>query len=510
MVAVMAAALAGGSSAEQLNIGLRTVTGYSSNVFGRVDDTVSGSIYSLAGDFELEADRRVWSYDLQYSPRVNGRGDENERVALAHRATLRGRFSPTQRIQVKGSSRVIHEQDFRFDLEEEGLDPGEIATNDARQVTRLWNDVSVTRRMSPRLSLTGGARVTVAEFEDEDRSDNLGFSGNASASYVWSDRLNLGLGGSVQYRSFEDRQSNAIDDGRRSTTYQGFLSAGYQVTPSLRISAQAGPAYLTQTREDNREAQLQLQGLVLGQNRFPSGVVGGQRVFVDRAGCTVFPAFGLPTCTLGAGSEVTVPDSEFLSRGFGTAEEAATVSSALPFDDETGSFTFFASVEVTQRLRQGSLGLGYTRSEQPTLGNSSTSIFDEVRVYASLPLSARWRVFLNGSWVRSQLQQFIIQPQNSYPQLGITGTSPNNGAGREILVIQRVDSEQRLRQDLMVWRMATSLEHRLTRRLRLTGRFEYRRRDTDIDSLVGDTRERGFDDYRGVLTIRYTWDPIRL
>jgi len=346
MVAVMAAALAGGSSAEQLNIGLRTVTGYSSNVFGRVDDTVSGSIYSLAGDFELEADRRVWSYDLQYSPRVNGRGDENERVALAHRATLRGRFSPTQRIQVKGSSRVIHEQDFRFDLEEEGLDPGEIATNDARQVTRLWNDVSVTRRMSPRLSLTGGARVTVAEFEDEDRSDNLGFSGNASASYVWSDRLNLGL--------------------------------------------------------------------------------------------------------------------------------------------------------------------GYTRSEQPTLGNSSTSIFDEVRVYASLPLSARWRVFLNGSWVRSQLQQFIIQPQNSYPQLGITGTSPNNGAGRELLVIQRVDSEQRLRQDLMVWRMATSLEHRLTRRLRLTGRFEYRRRDTDIDSLVGDTRERGFDDYRGVLTIRYTWDPIRL
>lgn len=513
MMAMTAVTMASEAGAEELRLGLQSAAGYSSNVFGQTSDPDPGAFYNVRADLSLVGERSRWAYDLSYRPGVNGRGDGSERVAMAHRASGALLYRPDTRTTLQGDTRFSYQQDYRFDLEDEILAPGELPTDAQQEVTRVWNRLALTRRLSPRLSLNGSAGYTTTQFERDASADNIGLTAGMSGSYLIGPRLQVGAGGTFRYRSFEDRLG-AADTTSRSTSYELFGSAVYQLAPGLTLTAQAGPAFLSQTQEDNRlllgqGAQIVGSGL-LGAQRFPSGVLPGQLGeirFIDRATCDLSITNRFPDCSPVVGDTVQVDDSEFQALGIGSAEQAFMRLPLSDFDERSSSFTYFASVELMRQFRQGQVSLRYTRSEQPTAGNASTSVFDELILRASVPLSPRWQLIGFASWLHSEQQQLtpVLVPANVYPSLGITGTSPNNGPGREILVVQRAEVEQQFDADITSWRAAATLQHRFTRRLRIDGRFEFRHRRSDSD-----LRSAEFDDFRGVISLHYSLDPIRL
>lgn len=160
-----------------------------------------------------------------------------------------------------------------------------------------------------------------------------------------------------------------------------------------------------------------------------------------------------------------------------TKQDAPTFPVTIPPtptipDSSSRSISYFAAVNLQKTWLRSGLDASYTRSESSGSGDTSTSIVDNVVLHFKHRLSRRWSLRAMGAWLQSREIEEVP-------------------GGRKQKTTQ--------------YRAFASITRRMTRRLSMTGHFSYFNQDQNETARSGSVG----DVFSGVLSLRYTFDPIR-
>ena len=233
------------------------------------------------------------------------------------------------------------------------------------------------------------------EYRTENRSDQTGLTGSTSLSYALNARTSLIGGVRVNYDSY---QQSTRQRGSRTRYYQAFAGFEYLIAPDLRMSLQAGPAWIDQTtnpdRLDFRTYSFvgsfngllpqdfldpsvdpgQPFGFLLDQSSCPTlGGVSYASVFsfANPSGCVIATDSGgnpVPVLQTTSNNPIRTGQPQLAGRS----------------EDEDDGWDLFASFELVKTWEWGDVSLSYNRRQTDSGGGvGNSSIADSVSLIAS-------------------------------------------------------------------------------------------------------------------------------
>jgi hypothetical protein len=215
---------------------------WNSNVFNGPSDEESDFSVRTGPTLRLREAQGDLTYDLNYQARyeayarLNG---INGIDSVDQYLYAQGAWSVTPITTIEASNNFAYATNINTLFQNNGLvstvvlGRQRITTNDA--------EASLTQRLGSLWELTGSVGNSLVDYQDARQSNTTATTGTLQLTRGFSPRLVAGAGGQYQRQDFA-----AVGQipSRGTTLYQAFGVLNYKISPTWRLSARAGPAFV--------------------------------------------------------------------------------------------------------------------------------------------------------------------------------------------------------------------------------------------------------------------------
>lgn len=228
--------------AVEVVVGWDTSTRWDSNITRTSQDEIDDFSIRTGPLMELRQRHGDVTGALRWSSLWEGFLDTREADNFEHFVALSGNWQINERNELRLSNDLARTDAISSQLlTEDGVvvSPG-IGVDVGTQATlRNLANATFSHQLSPRLSLVGSVDNSIFEFENEDLSDAVSTRGSFQATRALSSRASIGVGAAFTRQDFDD---TPFRSGSGSDVIEIFGAWTYQITPSLFVSMNLGPA----------------------------------------------------------------------------------------------------------------------------------------------------------------------------------------------------------------------------------------------------------------------------
>lgn len=469
------------------------------------------------------------TYDLKYRlryeefVRLNGISDFDHAVdaSLAWNATDRLTLSASN-VFVDSASLGAATEFLGTTPAQALIDPDIVVRATRERVQRNAASTSARYRLGPLWELTVSGDHEYFEYEDEFNADSMSINGSAQLTRGVTRRLVAGFGGSVQRQEFTYDVANVDDSG--TSFAQAYAIANYQISPTLRLAASAGPALSMPDdveTEDVEVVSFQPWDITTCPQQDGTTVVPlGQALFqtLGRAGgCRVLVRTGAELGVQPGNDNPFVPTVSPLQ----LSERVA-----IPFEGDTGiedSLTYFARVSLEKQWKLWNATLTYSRSASSGSGLGTSTIVDafssELRWTPTQRMTLRLRGGMTMQSAVSEVNQQLVSVVPGVRNVTFQGAledgdgDPTNNPVVQVTrpavvpIPQAVISGEKIDNpiDVRSYRVELRGDYRVSHNLSANGSASWYRQ-TNSNEFQDSNRE----EFRVVLGMTWTFDPIPL
>ncbi|MCX5739693.1 MAG: hypothetical protein NTZ61_14600, partial [Proteobacteria bacterium] len=237
----------------------------------------------------------------------------------------------------------------------------------------------LTQRLGSLWELTGSIGNSLVDYQDARQSNTTATTGTLQLTRGFTPRLVAGMGGQYQRQDFA-----AVGQipSRGTTLYQAFGVLNYKISPTFRLSARAGPAYV------------QPDSSAIDTVSLATYLAVDPRTCPTRAdGTPVFIA--VPQRASDVCSQAFYRNAQ--GRVVGALAPSTTVSD-VPFVGEQcggSSLNYFGTLSVAKDWRQWRATLAYSRSASNTSGLNGSTVLDQFSGTVIWTPSLLWSLTFN-------------------------------------------------------------------------------------------------------------------
>lgn len=464
---------------------------WSSNVFRSTDERSDFSVRT-GPSLRVREPKGDLTYDLKYWLRYEGfaqiegvSGVDSTDQYLSGRGNWR--INPTSRLEVSNEfayttyiNSLLQNPDLVSTV---AFGRERITTNSARAAFthdfgRLW-------------SMTASVANVFYDYQNEDQADTTATTGTVQLTRAFSPRLTAGMGGQYQRQDFD---ASDISPSRGTTLYQGFGVLNYVISPTWRISARAGPAFVQpdsiETGDVTVSSYYAVDPATCPKNN------DGTPVYIQ------FPQSAADLCQ---------PAYYRTASGLRVAQVAEAPRgdvTHVPFvgDGDVGnSLNYFGTLSISKEWRRWNAILEYSRSASNSSGLNGSSVLDQFRGTVNWVPSRLWNVSITGIYAKQTALNKSRQSEVALMPEIDDQTIP--GAVAVFGLPFQVDSGQEISNEIDITTLYFTLTgtRRVSRNLSLIGSATYWQQESN--GFVQDTQLRDIE-----FTVGFTWefDPIPL
>lgn len=464
---------------------------WSSNVFHASTNEESDFSVRTGPILRLREAQGNVTYDLNYRPRYEAYARLNELNgldSLDQYLSAQGAWIVTPNTKIEASDDFAYSTDLNTLFDNTGLvstlvfGRQRITTNNAQ--------ASLTQRLGPRGNLSATVENQLVDYQDPRQANTTATSGTLQFTRGFTPRLFAGVGAQFQRLDFAAVGSSP---SRGTTVYQGFGLLEYQISPTWKISAQAGPA-LVQPDPITVDSVSLPSYLAVDPSTCPKRA-DGTPIFIR------FPQNAAEICSpafyqVGGSAVAPVP--------------ASTTLTDVPFvgDQNAGnSLNYFGRISVEKEWRLWRARLEYSRSASNSSGLNASSVLDSFDGTITWTPSPLWSVSFDATYsTQSALNQVPQQEVALVPQDlsqlvgGLLLTAP-------VGIPLEIDTGKALSNsvDFTTIYLTLSGSRRISRRLSINGSAVYWQQE--LSGALQTTRSQAFQ-----VSIGFTWnfEPIPL
>jgi len=323
---------------------------WSSNVFRSSENEESDFSVRAGPTLRVREEQGDLTYDVNYQARyqayarvkgLNGLDSVDQYLSAG------GAWTVTPTTTIAASDNFAYATNLNALFSPSGLvstlviERQRITTNDA--------EASLTQRLGPLWNLTASVANNLLDYQDPRQSDTTATTGTLQLTRGFTPRLVAGVGAEYQRQDFA-----AVGQipSRGTTLYQGFGVLNYRISPTWRLSARAGPAFVQP--DSVRVDTVRLPSILFVDPSTCPKRADGQPVYI------VYPQ------TLNGGC---VPSGAFAP---------SNPFTNVPFvgeQDVGSSLNYFGRVSIEKEWRLWRASLAYSRSASNNSGlNGSTTV----------------------------------------------------------------------------------------------------------------------------------------
>jgi hypothetical protein len=473
---------------------------WSSNVFNSVSDEQSDfsirtgpklRVREPAGDLTYDV---YYKFDYEAYARIDGLSDISDGDQyFAGRSTWRA--TPTTRIMAYDNFAYTTRLDSLFD--DAALASTVVVGRE--RVTTNNAEASLVHDLNPLWQLTASVGNRIFAYESNSQSDATLTNGTLQLTRALNPRLLMGGGAQYQRQDFAE-----VEDipSRGTSVYQAFGMVNYQFSPTFRLMARAGPAFV-------QPDEVEVEDTV----NLPSYIAVDPSTCPKRSdGTPVYNANICVPASYRAWTNFPFQPAELGEDVAGIAPAPRDSRIDVPFvgDLTAGdSLNYFGTISITKEWREWRALLSYSRSASNSSGLNGSTVLDQLTGNLNWTPSELWEVnfdaiYSTQSALNEQPQREIALQQlnefqfiNGVPAVGVFGIPFEVDTG---------DSSISNQVEITTLYFTLSASRRISRRLRLVGSAGYWQQETG-GGVVMDRRVRDLQ-----FSLGFTWafDPIPL
>ena len=353
---------------------------WDSNVFQSPSNEESDFSVRTGPTLRLREAQGDLTYDLNYQARyeayarLNG---INGIDGVDQYLYARGAWAVTPNTTIEASNNFAYATNINSLFQDNGLvstvvlGRQRITTNDA--------EASLTQRLGPLWQLTASVGNSLVDYQDARQSNTNATTGTLQLTRGFTPRLVAGAGAQYQRQEFA---AVGQTPSRGTTLYQAFGVLNYSISPTWRLSARAGPAFV------------QPDSIAVGDVSLPSYLAVDPRTCPTRAdGTPVFIPFAQSAADLCSQSLFRTAQG----RVVGALAPSATFSD-VPFVGEQNvgsSLNYFGTLSIAKDWRLWRASLAYSRSASNSSGLNGSTVLDQFSGTVTWTPSQLWRLTFN-------------------------------------------------------------------------------------------------------------------
>jgi hypothetical protein len=301
-------------------------------------------------------------YDLNYGVRYDayaGRNGIDGIDSSDQYLSARGAWAVTPNTRIEAIDSFAYTSDINSRFETTDLTSTLVLGR--QRVTTNNAQASLTQRLGPLWNLSASVANQLVDYQNPQQSNTTATTGTLQLTHAFTPRLVAGAGGQYQRQDFA---AVGQTPSRGTTVYQGFGVLNYSISPTWRLSARAGPAFV------------QPDSIRIDTVSLPSYLAVDPRTCPKRADGT--PVY------------IQFPQSaaDFCSPAFyrnaqggvvGVLAPSPTVS-GVPFVGEQNagsSLNYFGAITLAKEWRRWHASLAYSRSASNSSGLNGSTVLDQ-------------------------------------------------------------------------------------------------------------------------------------
>ena len=444
-------------------------------------------------------------YELSYRPRYEAYLETDGINDFDQFVDARADWRITNTTEIDLSNTFAYTSSLAAFVATTGVGPDQVSvvSPERQRITLNNGDIGLTHRMGPLWEFSVRYSNQLVEYDSEFGSDSLANSGLMQITRGITPRLIVGGGAQVQRQDFDGLDGVTEDNG--TTFYQGFGVLSYAFSRTLRLSLNAGPAWSV---PDDPPGDATVNDYQPVDPSTCPRRADGAPVFntsVRNGGCQ--PAFyrsnGVPLF--------------FIVPGFGGAPQQERTRVPFVGEISEGSLSYFGRISISKEWRLWRATGSFERTASTASGVGGSTVLSALSGNLRWTPTRHWTFELTGIYtlqeaandVREQL--FVLDSDSDIvPDLigaNVNGTTLDLIAD-PVGVPFEIDSGGKIDNaiEINTYRIELSAERRISRNLRLTGRASYWHQQSESD--LREDREQEI--MRVIFGINWTFDPIPL
>jgi hypothetical protein len=228
--------VAASTEAREVELSIENRMGADSNVFRTSSNRTGDGFYAISPRLVLRERNSKLNYNFSYIPTYETYFETSGIDGFDHR----GRANISWRPTAADSLGLNGSYTNRRSLDNDDGSGSSLQASDRERVQRSDVSFSYSHALNEALSVQTGAAFTDLEFSRDTSTDSRSYSGQLGTQYVLNPITVVGM--NVTFRRREDR-----GDGSQFRTETDIWNVGASIrralTPTLSISAQAGPSF---------------------------------------------------------------------------------------------------------------------------------------------------------------------------------------------------------------------------------------------------------------------------
>ena len=472
---------------------------WSSNVFNSADDEQSDVSFRGTPKLRVREAQGDLTYDAYYQFSYEAYADieglnDIEDADQFFNGNASWRATPTTTIKASDYFAYTTSFSSAFDINTALVSTVQFGRE---RVTTNNFEASVIKDLGPRWQLTGTAMNRLYNYQDRNQSDTNATIGTLQLTRALTRRLLVGGGGQFQRLEFSE-----VDDvpERGTTVYQAFGVVNYSISPTLRLSARAGPAFV-QPDDLAQVDELPVREFYAVDPATCPKRADGTPVILQ------FPQSSADQCSPAVYQRGGVP---VLVNGREVAVGGTNATFNVPFvgdQSSESSLNYFGTISISKDWRQWNATLEYSRSASNSSGLSGSTILDQFTGTVVWTPSRLWRIGFDAIYsTQSALnatrqREIALNPEDVLAVVGGQLAFSTVGVPFEVATGDSITNEV----DLTTIYFMLSASRRISRRLSLIGTATYWQQQTG--GLLEDERVREIQ-----FSLGFTWnfEPIPL
>ena len=222
--------------------------GGDSNVFRTSDDRKQDGFFAFSPQLSVRELNRELNYSFGYRPTYETYFETSNIDGFDHKAygNLTWRASPVDRITL--GSDYTNNRRVRFEDDSSPSDPVVNLEGNARERVRRANaQLSYSRELNSVLSVYAAASFGDVDYSRSESVDSRGYSAQVGTNYVLTPLTVVGLSGSLRHRDSDP--GSGFQASQQTQIWNVSVSVQRELTPTLTVSAQAGPSFIRSNRD---------------------------------------------------------------------------------------------------------------------------------------------------------------------------------------------------------------------------------------------------------------------
>lgn len=464
---------------------------WSSNVLNAVEDEQSDFSIRTGPKVRVHEPKGDLVYDMFYQFLYEGFAQIEGLSDLSDADQF---FSGVGTWRVTPTTKVTATDSFAYTTSlDQVFDNGALAstvTFGRERITTNNAQLSLIQDLSPRWQLQASVQNQLYHYQDPEQADTTATIGTVQVTRALTRKFIAGVGTQFQRQEFAEVDQTP---SRGTNVYQAFGVVNYTFSPTFRLNARVGPAFVQ-----------------------PDGVE------IDNSPVLSYYAVNPSTCpTRTDGTPVVIQPAQSVAElcapafytffGIPVAQVApASTFTDVPFvgdQNVDSSLNYFGTLSITKEWRQWDLMLGYTRSASNSSGLNGSTILDQFSGTLIWNPSPNWAVTLDTIYSKQSAlsegrqRQIALRPVTETRTLQGLPVTTTFGVPFEVGLGDKLSSQI----DLTTAYFGITASRRLSRQLTLIGSATYWQQQTG--GLLTDTTLRDVEFSVGVT---WTFDPIPL